>query len=421
MKLKVEWLSGNRVQLLENGEAYFPAVFEAIDAAQREVLIETFILFEDRVGRDLQQHLIRATARGVEVDLTIDGFGSPDLSAEFTSALTAAGVRLHVYEPTPSLRQLKPLRRLHRKIVVVDGRIAFVGGINFSEDHLESFGDRAKQDYAVRIEGPVVGHIHRFAQRALAPVRRRLKIEHLLTREDPQAATRGAANESQTPGTAEMAFLSRDNHRHRTDIERAYRMAIRTARDTVLIANAYFFPGYRLLRDMRRAASRGVAVQLMLPNNPDVPIARVAARLLYASLMKDGVTIHEYCRRDMHCKVAVVDSIWATVGSTNLDPLSLSLNLEANVLIRDAEFATTLQRRLEHLAEHDCEQLKAHGLPRLTMWRYIAGFFAYHISRGFPRWLRLLPYSRVRVRSFVGGQQIDTMTAFEASADRVEP
>jgi len=185
----------------------------------------------------------------------------------------------------------------------------------------------------------------------------------------------------------------------------------------VLIANAYFFPGYRLLRDLRRAASRGVTVQLMLPNDPDVRIARVAARLLYESLMKDGVTIHEYCRRDMHCKVAVVDGIWTTVGSTNLDPLSLSLNLEANVLIRDPEFAMTLQRRLVYLIDHDCEQLNPDVLPRLTMWRYITGSVAYHVSRGFPRWLRALSYSGSKVRSFVRGQQIDTATAFDASAN----
>jgi cardiolipin synthase A/B len=418
VKLKLEWVSGNRVQLLENGDAYFPAVFDAIDAAERAVVIETFILFEDRVGRDLQQHLIDATARGVEVNLTVDGFGSPDLSSDFISALTDAGVRLHIYEPTPPVRELKPLRRLHRKIVVVDGRVAFVGGINVSEDHLESFGVRAKQDYAVRIEGPVVEHIHRFAYQALAPVQRRLKMERPVSRKGSQAASRSTAcNQQKLPGRAEVAFLSRDNHHHRTDIERAYRMAIRTARDTVLIANAYFFPGYRLLRDLRRAASRGVTVQLMLPKDPDVRIARVAARLLYESLMKDGVTIHEYCRRDMHCKVAVVDGIWTTVGSTNLDPLSLSLNLEANVLIRDAEFASTLQRRLQHLIEHDCEQLKPDVLPRLTMWRYITGSLAYHVSRGFPRWLRVLPYSGSRVRTFVRGEHIDTTTAFDASAN----
>jgi len=421
VKLKVEWIGGNRVQLLENGDNYFPAVFDAIDAAEREVLIETFILFEDRVGRDLQQHLINAATRGVEVDLTVDGFGSPNLSKEFISALTDAGVRLHVYEPTPFVRQLKPLRRLHRKIVVVDAQIAFVGGINFSEDHLESFGAKAKQDYAVSIEGPVVDRIHRFARKTLAPVRRHLNIGRPAMRGDSEAASPGLLSERpQPPGSAEVALLSRDNRRHRSDIERAYRMAIRTARGTVWIANAYFFPGYRLLRDLRRAAARGVRVQLILQSNPDVPIARTAGQLLYESLMKDGVAIHEYCRREMHGKVAIVDGIWTTVGSTNLDPLSLSLNLEANVLIRDTEFAATLQRRLQHLIENDCRQLKPDVLPRLTMWRYLMVSLAYHISRGFPRWLRL-PHPSARIRSFLRGGFIDTKTAFDASARATEP
>ena len=420
VKLKVEWIGGNRVDLLENGDTYFPAVFDAIDVAKREVLIETFILFEDSVGRDLQQHLINAAARGVEVDLTVDGFGSPDLSSDFISALTDAGARLHVYEPAPLVRHLKPLRRLHRKIVVVDARIAFIGGINFSEDHLESFGARAKQDYAVRIQGPVVNRIHRFAHEMLTPVRRRLKIDSPVAHENGQLASRDALEPLPLPGNTEVALVSRDNRHHRSDIERAYRMAIRTARDTVWIANAYFFPGYRLLRDLRRAASRGVKVQLILQSAPDVPIARIAGQLLYESLMKDGVTIHEYCRRELHGKVAVIDRVWATVGSTNLDPLSLSLNLEANVLIRDAEFAATLQRGLQHLIDNDCTQLKPDMLPRLTMWRYLMVSLAYHISRGFPRWLRL-PYSGARIHSFVRGQRIDTKTAFDASARTTEP
>ena len=164
-------------------------------------------------------------------------------------------MRLHVYEPTPLVRHLKPLRRLHRKIVVVDGRVAFIGGINFSVDHLESHGAKAKQDYAVRIEGPVVDRIHRFARKTLAPVRRRLNIGRPALRENGQTASGGAVSEPrQLPGSTEVALVSRDNRHHRNDIERAYRMAIRTARDTVWIANAYFFPGYRLLRDLRRAA-----------------------------------------------------------------------------------------------------------------------------------------------------------------------
>ena len=412
MKLKVQWISGNRVDLLENGDAFLPAVFEALDAAKHEILIETFILFEDRVGLELQQHLMDAGGRGVRVDLTVDGFGSPNLSDAFISALTGAGVRLHVYEPTPFVRYLNPLRRLHRKITVVDGRVAFVGGINFSEDHLESFGAKAKQDYAVRIEGPAVERIHDFVRQALAPVQRQLKGHGSAQAAGPLSALRSQITAS---GNAEVALVSRDNWHHRTDIERAYRMAIRAARDTVLIANAYFFPGYRLLRDLRRAASRGVAVHLILQSNPDVPIARVAGRLLYESLIKDGVAIHEYCRREMHGKVAVVDGVWTTVGSSNLDPLSLSLNLEANVAIRDAEFAATLQRRLQYLIEHECEPTKPESLPKRTMWRYLLASLAYHVTRGFQRWLSALPHFGWRIRSFVRGRRVDTKAAIDAS------
>ena len=150
------WVEGNRFTLLENGEGFFPRVFEVIAAAEHEVLVETFILFEDKVGKELQQALLAAARRGVQVDITIDGYGSPDLSAGFISELTGAGVRVHVFDPSPRLwgYRTNVFRRMHRKIVVVDGRRAFVGGINYSADHLADFGPQAKQDYAVEVHGP---------------------------------------------------------------------------------------------------------------------------------------------------------------------------------------------------------------------------------------------------------------------------
>ena len=198
-------------------------------------------------------------------------------------------------------------------------------------------------------------------------------------------------------------------------------MAIRTARDTVWIANAYFFPGYRLLRDLRRAASRGVRVQLILQSDPDVPIARTAGELLYESLMKDGVQIHEYCRREMHGKVAIVDDIWTTVGSTNLDPLSLSLNLEANVLIRDAEFAATLRRQS---ATSDRKRLQATEASRAAAADDVAlpdGVFGVSHFAWISALVTRAAVFGARIRSFVRGQCIDTKTAFDASARATEP
>src|SRR5690606_37234668 len=143
-------------------------------------------------------------------------------------------------------------------------------------------------------------------------------------------------------GEAAAIFVTRDNGRHRNDIEQHYLAAIRSARSEILIANAYFFPGYRLLRELRNAARRGVRVGLVLQGEPDMPMVRAASKLLYDYLLSAGVEIHEYCQRPLHGKVAIVDEDWSTVGSSNLDPLSLSLNLEANVVIRDRAFNACL-------------------------------------------------------------------------------
>ncbi|RBL79920.1 cardiolipin synthase B, partial [Streptomyces cavourensis] len=169
------WRSDNHYTLLENGEAYFPAVQAAVDAARREVLIETFILFDDKVGQALQQTLIAAAGRGVSVDLLLDGFGSDELPPAFLAALTGAGVRVHLFDPRPRLLGVRTnvFRRMHRKIVAVDGTCAFVGGINFSADHLPDYGPEAKQDYALRVQGPLAADIADYARAALDAARPR--------------------------------------------------------------------------------------------------------------------------------------------------------------------------------------------------------------------------------------------------------
>ena len=394
----MHWVSGNSFQLLENGEEFFPRVFESIANARHEVVVETFILFEDKVGLGLHAALLAAALRGVQIDLTIDGFGSPDLSPGFISALTQAGVRVHVFDPAPRLWGMRTnvFRRMHRKIVVIDGRRAFVGGINYSADHLADFGAGAKQDYAVQVEGPIVGQIHTFVRKALAAGQQNAQksmASHLGERLADRAQTL-AQGWNTVPGPAGSAvaiFVTRDNRLHTTDIERHYRIAIRAARARVVIANAYFFPGYRLLKDLRRAARRGVKVQLILQGEPDMAIVKIAANMLYHHLLSAGVQIFEYCEKPLHGKVAVADSEWSTVGSSNLDPLSLSLNLEANVIIRDRAFNQLLGDRLEHLIAHGCKQITAADLVEPTWWRAVRSFFVFHLLSRFPAWVGWLP------------------------------
>ena len=372
------WREGNRVALLENGEAFFARAFAAIAQAREEVLLETFILFEDKVGWELHRQLTAAARRGVRVEVMVDGYGSPRFSPSFLDPLAEAGVALRVFDPHRTLLGLRLhiFRRLHRKLLVVDGTRGFVGGINYSADHLEDFGPTSKQDYAVELEGPVVEDIRAFAVAAM--------------RGDAESWRHPATVATRPAGEAKVLFAVRDNARRWTGIERQYRTAIRAARDEIVIANAYFFPGYGLLRDLRHAARRGVRVSLIVQGEPDTRLALLAARTLYPHLVDAGVRVHEYCRRPFHGKVALVDDTWATVGSSNLDPLSLSLNLEANVFVRDRGLNRELRARLATLRQRDCRRVEPAALPERWRWP-LPSPLLFHVLRCFPAWAGLLP------------------------------
>lgn len=416
--MNFHWRDGNRLQLLENGEEFFPAVFEAIAAAKKEVLLETFIFFNDKVGQELQKVLIAAAERGVSVDVTVDGYGSADLTGDFVAAMTLAGVRIHMFDPGKRLMgwRVNVFRRMHRKIVVVDGEFAFIGGINFSADHLSDFGPGAKQDYALRVEGPIIHDIHRFALSTIAPEQasRRWWQRRVRTQSNGYVGV--------SRGEARALFVTRDNNDHRTDIEQHYLQAIRDARSRLLIANAYFFPGYRLLREIRNAARRGVRVRLVLQGQPDMPIAKFGARILYNYLMSDGVEIHEYCRRPLHGKVALADYEWSTVGSSNLDPLSLSLNLEANLIIRDHNFNRQLHEKLDRLVQDDCRRIPLERMVRGYWWRAPLAFVIFHFLRHFPQMVGLFPVHRPKLQ-LLDAKPLEPVQppCSEISNDRAQP
>jgi cardiolipin synthase len=396
------WQGNNRVELLENGEEYFPRVFEAMRQAKTEILLETFIVFEDKVGNELQEVLIAAAQRGVRITASLDGFGCGELSTQYLSTLSEAGVRIQIFDPAPKHLGIRTnwFRRLHRKIVVVDGTIAFIGGINFSADHLADFGPEAKQDYSVEVQGPAVADIHHFALlQSGRPARAKYWWQRRRQRRSELAFT---------DHDGQVRLVYRDNGEHPTDIEEVYLQVLRSAQRRVVIANAYFFPGYRLLREIRNAARRGVDVRLILQGQPDLLAAKLAARMTYDYLLKSGVQIYEYCDRPLHGKVALVDEDWSTVGSSNLDPLSLSLNLEANVLIRDRTFNRDLFERLEYLSKNHCKVMSADKSPRGRLWHMTVGFLVFHFLRHFPAWAGWLPAHKPRLKPFSHSAGSDT-------------
>lgn len=345
-------LGGHDVQLLEGGREFFPALKAAIDAAVSRVFLETYIFEDDAAGRTIAIALADAARRGVEVHLTVDGFGTPQIQGEAAAALHAGGV--HVTTFRPDRRRLSMdrsrLRRLHRKIAVIDGRVAFVGGINILDDYFDpNHGrlDAPRLDFAVQIRGPIVSSVQLAAQRLwweVALVHRAIGAVRGAIRPLPELPAESVSDVTPAGSLSAMLVL-RDNIRFRRTIERHYLRAIRRARREVLIANAYFFPGARFRRALIAAAARGVRVRLLLQGMIEYRVPHYASQALYDELLGAGIEIVEYRSSFLHAKVAVIDDM-ATVGSSNIDPFSLLLAREANVFVFDAGFAAALHARV---------------------------------------------------------------------------
>lgn len=370
------FLPGNAVLLLENGAQYFPALEAAIDGAEREIFLQSYIFEPDRIGRRIATALRRAAVRGVAVRVMVDGFGGRNFVHSLMPELTADGVQVLIYRRELRLLSLHRhrLRRLHCKLVVVDGREAFVGGINVIDDFEPGAAAHPRYDYAVQVRGPLLEPIVASAQRlwrlvAWASFRRRGRHALLAP---PQTAPAGEIR---------AAFVPRDNLRFRRAIEDAYLVAIAAAREEVVIANAYFFPGRRFRQALVEAAARGVQVTLLLQGLADHPLQRHATRALYPFFLRRGIRLFEYHRSHLHAKVAVVDGQWATVGSSNIDVFSLLLAREANVVVADADFAARLRASLETAMHAGARELRLSDWRRTSVLQRALSWLSYQAVR----------------------------------------
>lgn len=381
---------GNEVQLLRGGDALFPAMCEAIRSAVRQVWLATYIFGDDDAGRAVAAALVAAAGRGVRVCVVVDGFGSLQSHSGLRGLFEGSAVELAVFRPVQGWwAWLQPgqLRRLHQKICVVDDQQAFVGGINVLDDRHDlhhGWSELPRLDYAVALRGPVVGPVEQTARamwtrahlgrdwrdefsqiaRSSRPVASaRVLVRRLRMARREVARARSAAVPLQP---MRVAFIVRDNVRQRRGIERNYIEALDRAQQRIDIVSAYFYPGLAFRRALHAAAERGVEVRLLLQGKVDYHLARLAAQALYSELLSRRIRIFEYTPAFLHAKVALVDEQWATVGSSNIDPLSLLLNLEANVVIEDAGFVATLAAELQRDFAASTEVMAP---PPVSGWR----------------------------------------------------
>ncbi len=360
---------GNQVRLLAGGDELFPAMCEAIAAARHQIWVATYIFHDDPAAHAVAQALADAARRGVWVGLVVDGFGSKATLPQLREWLDPSGVNLAVFRPVDRWwRLLQPgqLRRLHHKLCVVDSHSGFVGGINLIDDCNDlnhGWGDAPRLDFAVAVQGPVVAQMEQAVRaiwsRAALGADWRDELSQLAHGAEPLARARRLlarlrllprrteAGPVAAPLPVRVAFVVRDNLRRRNTIEHAYVDAINRARVRVDVVSPYFYPGRLFRVALRRAARRGVRVRLLLQGKADYRFAALAAQVLYDEMLRAGVQVFEYTPAFLHAKVALVDGDWATVGSSNIDPLSLLLNLEANVVVRDPQFALALATRFD--------------------------------------------------------------------------
>jgi len=398
------FVGGHRVSLLQGGDELFPAMHRAMAAARHQVWLATYIFHDDMAGCAMADALCAAAQRGVEVHVIVDGFGSMAVMPWLQRRLAAHGVDLDLFRPLDRwVAWLQPaqLRRLHHKLCVVDDEVAFVGGINILDDRNDLRHGRSEQprlDFAIEVHGPVVAQVRRMAMadglRARLGQEWRSEVGALARSSTPMADTLQLLRELRGGAVAPLpsaldqpvlaAFVVRDNLKRRRDIERRYIDAVRSAHDSVDIACPYFYPRRAFRRSLLAAARRGVRVRLLLQGKADYRMAALAARVLYDEMLAHGVQIFEYMPAFLHAKVAVVDQHWATVGSSNIDPLSLLLNLEANVVVDDQAFAAALRSRIDQALAMS-QQVTAS--PLRQGWRG-------RLSRGFVAWCAKL-YLRV--------------------------
>lgn len=389
----VDYAVGHQLELLEGAREFFARLVADIQAATHEVRLETYIFDVSGSGQRVAQALIDAAQRGVTVCLVMDGAGTPTLPAPWPERFGKAGVQWEIFSPLGRWGLALPSgwRRLHRKLCVVDGTVAYCGGINVLDDWIDpNHGvlDDPRFDFAVRVLGPLVQTVHA----AMAQFWWRLRVVRQAQHVDLSGAwvalqqavhvDRHSAVPVLTNATTRAALVLRDNVHHRRRIERAYLRAIGDARQSVVLANAYFLPGRKMRRALMHAAQRGVRVRLLLQGRYEYFMQYHATRALYQPLLAVGIEIFEYTASFLHAKVAVVDQRWATVGSSNIDPLSLLLAREANVVVDSPEFATLVHGKLERAIANNARKVDAVQHKRRPLLQKLTDHLALLLMRG---------------------------------------
>lgn len=363
---------GNKVTLLADGKATYAAMFKVIQKAGDHIHLESYIIEDDETGRKFSDLLLQKQAEGVQVNLIYDSLGSINTPASFFQRLKDGGIHIVGFNPLNPLKaneQWGLMHRDHRKILIADGRVAIIGGINISEVYSSSplrrrQGEKSPihwRDTDIQIEGPAVAEFQK------------LFLDTWQRQKGPKLAERHYFPDLKETGNALVRVVgSTKGEANRTPFI-MYVSAIAFAEHSIHMTNSYFIPDDQIVTALTDAAGRGIDVKIILPGTTDSQVALYAQRHYYARLLKSGVKLYEHSTALLHAKTAVVDKVWSTIGSTNMDYLSLLSNDEVNAVILSHDFAAEMEKMfVGDLADSRQILLDEWGkrplLPRIREW-----------------------------------------------------
>jgi cardiolipin synthase A/B len=356
-------VAGNKIELLHNGKMIFPAMLEAIRGAQESVNFEAFLFHSGEVGSQFRDALAERARAGVEVRVMLDGLGSAfALDNSYVEELKRAGCSFAYYHPAPSWRLDRLNRRTHRRVLVVDGRIGFTGGVGFS-DEWQGDADSPEhwREVHARLEGPIVGNLQAaFQKHWLKEVGETLSGKGQFPELAPAGNLRAQVVASESFSAAPLSLVQA--------------VAFSAAQKSIYITNAYCAPSGSQTRALVAAVERGVDVRLLLPGkHNDQPATKAAGRTAYGELLKGGVKIYEFQPTMIHSKTMVIDGVFSVFGSSNFDARSAQINEELDVTVYDEDFGREMQavfeRDLQRSREYTLEDFKKRSLwERFTEW-----------------------------------------------------
>jgi cardiolipin synthase len=385
-----EYKGGHYVELLRGGEPYFACVEKVIDEARQFIHFQTYILDEDETGIRIINALIRAAGRGVRVYLLLDAYGTKYLSKELIDSIENAGILFRFFSPTFITKGFQLSLRLHSKVVMADGEVAIIGGMNFANRYHGSPGKKEWLDFAVLFKGPECVHI--------LSILKKLWNKTFISKSERSHEMINTT--AFFDDNVKLKVLQNNWYRNRIEILRSYRSAFRIAQKRMIIFASYFLPGRNERKLLRNAGMRGVDITIVFSAESDAPMFRRATEFLYDFILRNRIKIYEYLPSNLHAKVATVDGKWCTIGSYNLNHISDYAAVEINVGILDEKFTAHFEDVLAGIIKNDCKQVTIEEFSRRRTWfSRFKGWASYQMIRLATRLMFLLTSKNGKTQS----------------------